>query len=58
VLEVDAESLDAARFEALLAEARRSVALERHAVAREMLRQALALWCGPALVEFTSERFP
>jgi DNA-binding SARP family transcriptional activator len=57
VLEVKAEALDTACFETLLGEARRAVALERHAVAHEMLRQSLALWRGPALVEFASEPF-
>ena len=57
VLELDADALDAARFETLLAEARRAVGFERHAVAHEMLRQALGLWRGPALAEFASEPF-
>jgi len=57
VLDVDADALDSDRFERLLGEARRAVALERHAVAHEMLRNALALWRGPALVEFASEPF-
>jgi len=56
-LDVDAEALDSDRFERLLGEARRAVALERHAVAHELLRNALALWRGPALVEFASEPF-
>jgi hypothetical protein len=55
LLEVDPDALDASRFESLLGEARRAFALERHAVALEMLRHALALWRGPALVEFASE---
>jgi len=57
LLDVGADALDAARFETLLAEARRAAALERHAVAHEMLRHALTLWRGPALVEFSSEPF-
>jgi DNA-binding SARP family transcriptional activator len=57
VLDVDPDALDSARFERLLGEARRAVVLERHAVAHEMLRNALALWRGPALVEFASEPF-
>ena len=57
VLEVGTDTLDSERFERLLGEARRAVTLERHAVAREMLRNALALWRGPALVEFASEPF-
>lgn len=57
VLDVDPDALDAARFETLLGEARRAIALERPAVAHELLRHALALWRGPALVEFASEPF-
>ncbi|HXW35834.1 MAG TPA: BTAD domain-containing putative transcriptional regulator, partial [Acidimicrobiales bacterium] len=57
LLEVDAEALDSARFEYLLSEARRAVTLERHAVAREVLRQALGIWRGPALIEFAAEPF-
>ncbi len=57
VLEIDADALDSERFERLLAEARRAAALERHAVAHELLRNALALWRGPALVDFAAEPF-
>jgi DNA-binding SARP family transcriptional activator/ABC-type transporter Mla MlaB component len=57
VLDVEADGLDADRFETLLAEARGAAALERHAVAYEMLRHALSLWRGPALMEFASEPF-
>ena len=31
--------------------------MERHAVAHEMFRNALAIWRGPAFVEFASEQF-
>ncbi len=57
VLDVEADSIDSDRFERLLAEARRAVALERHAVAHEVLGNALALWRGPAFVEFATEPF-
>jgi len=57
VLEIDLDALDSHRFERLLGEARRSVTLERHAVAYQMLKNALVLWRGPALVEFASEPF-
>src|SRR5262245_6119756 len=45
--------LDLERFEQLVAEARRSEPRERAA----RLREALAYWRGPALVEFPSEPF-
>ena len=48
VLHVDRESIDAVRFERLLRDARRA---EPGAKART-LREALALWRGPALAEF------
>ena len=52
-LEVAPEDLDAHRFEALLAEAR---PLER-APAVAKLREALALWRGPALADFAYDEF-
>ncbi|MGA2210814.1 MAG: BTAD domain-containing putative transcriptional regulator [Acidimicrobiales bacterium] len=57
ILDVEPDALDAERFERLLSEARRAAALERHAVAYELLRHALSLWRGPALVEFASDPF-
>ncbi len=57
VLDVDPDGYDVARFESRVTEARRAASLEHHAVACEMLRQALELWRGPALVEFASECF-
>jgi DNA-binding SARP family transcriptional activator/ABC-type transporter Mla MlaB component len=57
VLDVEPDALDADRFETLLTEARGAVALERHAVAYELLRHALSLWRGPALMEFASDPF-
>jgi DNA-binding SARP family transcriptional activator len=57
VLDVEDEAIDSERFERLLAEARRAVTLERHAVAYQMFRNALAIWRGPAFVEFASEEF-
>ena len=53
VLSVDPESIDACRFERLLAEAH-AAAPER---AAGLLREALALWRGPALAEFPEEPF-
>jgi DNA-binding SARP family transcriptional activator len=52
VLELEPEWLDLARFRRLVEEARR----DRRRAA-DLLREALALWRGPALAEFTSEPF-
>jgi predicted ATPase/DNA-binding SARP family transcriptional activator len=51
VIEVDGGALDAARFETLVAQARRSVARRDHEAAAATLRQALALWRGAALAD-------
>jgi DNA-binding SARP family transcriptional activator len=53
VLRIDQDQVDAHRFERLLADGRRASAAER----RELLVRALDLWRGPALAEFTFERF-
>jgi DNA-binding SARP family transcriptional activator len=53
VLHVDPAELDLARFEQLLGEARRS----SPDTAARKLRQALALWRGPALADLTYEAF-
>ena len=53
ILRVDPEWIDATRFERLLRAARGAAARER----RELLEQALALWRGPALAEFTFDQF-
>jgi DNA-binding SARP family transcriptional activator/streptogramin lyase len=52
-LRVEPDDLDARRFEALLAEAR---TLDR-AAAAVRLREALALWRGPPLADFTYDAF-
>jgi DNA-binding SARP family transcriptional activator/streptogramin lyase len=52
-LRVDGERLDAARFQALVEEARH----EQPAVAARHLQEALALWRGPPLSDFTYESF-
>jgi DNA-binding SARP family transcriptional activator len=52
-LEVEPDALDLARFELLLAEARRA----RSEVAARLLREALGLWRGPPLAEFAEEPF-
>jgi DNA-binding SARP family transcriptional activator len=53
VLQIDAESLDLARFQRLVAEARSAEAAER----AEMLGQALGLWRGPPLADLAFETF-
>jgi DNA-binding SARP family transcriptional activator len=53
VLNADPEWIDATRFERLLRAARGAAPRER----RELLEQALALWRGPALAEFTFAQF-
>jgi predicted ATPase/DNA-binding SARP family transcriptional activator len=54
LLELDHEQVDAARFDRLVAEARRSAARDSPDAARQ-LDEALALWRGPALAEFADQ---
>jgi len=49
--------LDAWRFESMAAEGRQALADGEPVAAAERLRGALALWRGPALVEFADEPF-
>jgi DNA-binding SARP family transcriptional activator len=51
MVRVDPEALDAVRFEALAARARAQMEAGDHAGAAATLRQALALWRGPALAD-------
>jgi predicted ATPase/DNA-binding SARP family transcriptional activator len=51
LLDVERDGLDSHRFERLLVEARGA----EPAVAEDRLREALALWRGPALVDFAFE---
>jgi DNA-binding SARP family transcriptional activator/class 3 adenylate cyclase len=53
VLEVREGELDVARFERAVADARRALAQGDPENATELLGQALALWRGPALAEFS-----
>ena len=53
VLQVEPDQVDAARFEQLVADARRAPPEGRAA----LLRQALALWRGPALADLAFETF-
>ena len=57
VLRLEAGALDAERFEGLLEQGRRLLAEGAAGEAAELLRQALALWRGPALVDFQYEAF-
>jgi DNA-binding SARP family transcriptional activator len=57
LLQVDAESFDLARFEALAATGRRLLAARDASAARRALSDALALWRGPALADLASEPF-
>jgi predicted ATPase/DNA-binding SARP family transcriptional activator len=53
-LAVDREGVDAARFEALVAEAEAAAPADRPRAAR-LLEAALGLWRGPALAEFADQ---
>jgi DNA-binding SARP family transcriptional activator len=56
-LVVAPEDLDAARFAALAAEGHQLLTAERPYQAAQALREALALWRGPALAEVADEPF-
>jgi len=53
VLEVDDDELDLARFERLVADGRRALSHGDAGAARLLIGDALALWRGPALAEFS-----
>jgi DNA-binding SARP family transcriptional activator len=57
VLELGPATLDLHRFETLLGEAREASAVSDRATAGAKLREALALWRGPALADFVYEQF-
>jgi DNA-binding SARP family transcriptional activator/tRNA A-37 threonylcarbamoyl transferase component Bud32 len=57
VLELAPDELDARRFERLVAEGRRELAGGNAERAAELLGEALGLWRGPALADFTYEPF-
>jgi DNA-binding SARP family transcriptional activator/DNA-binding beta-propeller fold protein YncE len=57
VLEVDPDSIDIARFERTVAEGQEALADGRPADTAARMREALALWRGPALVDFAYEAF-
>src|SRR5215218_4178375 len=54
VLDVEREQVDLHRFERLVAQASEGGAADRRS---ELLRQALGLWRGPALVDLAFEPF-
>jgi DNA-binding SARP family transcriptional activator/predicted ATPase len=56
-LQVEQEQLDATRFDRLAGEGGEALAAGRPELAADRLRQALALWRGPALADLQSERF-
>jgi DNA-binding SARP family transcriptional activator/pimeloyl-ACP methyl ester carboxylesterase len=56
-LELESDEFDLHRFERDVAEARVALDAGRAEQAAERLREALALWRGPALAEFASEPF-
>ena len=57
LLHVGPGELDSDRFEALAGQGRRELAAGEHAEAVGHLREALALWRGPALVDFADATF-
>ena len=57
VLQVPADAVDAHRFEALVTQARKLAAGDDHESAAGALREALALWRGPALADVADAPF-
>ena len=57
VLQIEPDALDLIRFERLVDEGRSLLSRGLAADASERLRDALSLWRGPALADFTYERF-
>ncbi len=56
-LSLDGHKLDVERFELLSAEGRRHLDEGHAGAAAERLREALALWSGPALADFSYDEF-
>ena len=56
-LRTEPDELDADRFERLLIEGRRAGEAKDHPAAARRLHEALALWRGPALADFTYDPF-
>ena len=57
VLHVPADAVDARRFEQLLADGRKALAAGRAEAAATTLRDALALWRGPALADVAYQQW-
>jgi DNA-binding SARP family transcriptional activator len=57
LLSVDPDSIDARRFERLWAEGQALLAAEDAVAAAEKLKEALALWRGPALADLADQPF-
>ena len=57
VLELDDDAIDADRCERLFTSARTALGAGEHSRAAGLLRDALALWRGASLADFTYERF-
>ncbi len=57
VLNIPAKSVDAVRFESLLQDGQAALARDEPAVAARMLDEALGLWRGQALADFTFDSF-
>jgi DNA-binding SARP family transcriptional activator/tRNA A-37 threonylcarbamoyl transferase component Bud32 len=57
VLELDPDEIDARRFERLVTEGRRHLVADEPERAAGALTEALGLWRGPALADFTYEPF-
>jgi DNA-binding SARP family transcriptional activator len=57
VIRTAGDELDLHRFELLVGEGRAALEEVRHAEAAALLREALALWRGPALADFRFESF-
>jgi predicted ATPase/class 3 adenylate cyclase len=57
LLEVEPEAVDLIRFERLVGEGRSALAAGAPDRAADTIREAIALWRGPALTEFAAEHF-
>ena len=57
MLRIEPEALDLHRFERLVEEGGKALAAAEPNRAAELLRSALSLWRGPALVDFAYEAF-
>ena len=57
MLQLASEQLDSARFDRLAAEGREALRVAKPEEAAGLLREALALWRGPLLADFSEEPF-